>query len=84
MEGGWIERPGQSSGSKSLEERANFIVYPDSLTGEVSGTFRLGGRSRSPKDEGHPPCLAYPILNSSSHTPQITKEKHPPETKDYD
>ena len=41
VEGTWIERPGPSSESKSLKEQANFIVCPDSLAGEVNGTFRL-------------------------------------------
>ena len=81
MEGAWIERPGQSSGSKSLEERAKFIVCPDSLTGEVSGTLRLSSQSRRPKDEEHPHCLVYPILNSSSHTFQMPKKNTHQEPK---
>jgi hypothetical protein len=54
MEGAWIECPGLSSGSKSLEERADSTVCPDFLTGEVSGTFRLSSRSQRPKGNGHP------------------------------
>lgn len=69
----WDERPGQSSGSKSLKERANFIVCPDSLTGEVSGTFRLSRRSRSPKTRSIPiarhilPLIRQAILFKNTH-----------------
>jgi hypothetical protein len=54
MEGAWIECPGLSSGSKSLEEPVDSTVCPDFLTGEVSGTFRLSSRSQRPKGNGHP------------------------------